>query len=122
MEFKQLESFVALVQSHSFTKAAERLYISQPTISTHIRMMEEELHTSLIVRTTKSLEVTPKGWEVYESARNILGIRDELLKSCLEEERKVIRLWASTIPSAYILPQILSYSVLIMVFFLYLLV
>ena len=59
MEFKQLESFVALVQSRSFTKSAERLYISQPTISTHIRMLEEELHSSLIVRTTKSVEITP---------------------------------------------------------------
>ena len=107
MEFKQLESFVALVQSRSFTKAAERLYISQPTISTHIRMLEEELHSSLIVRTTKSLEVTPRGWELYECARKILGLRDDLMKSWLDEERKVIRLGASTIPSAYILPEIL---------------
>ena len=107
MEFKQLESFVALVQSRSFTKAAERLFISQPTISTHIRMLEEELHSSLIVRTTKSLDVTPKGWELYECARKILGLRDDLLKNWLEEERKVIRLGVSTIPSAYILPEIL---------------
>ena len=107
MEFKQLESFVALVQSRSFTKAAERLYISQPTISTHIRMLEEELRSSLIVRTTKSLEITPRGWELYECAQKILGLRDDLMKSWLEEERKVIRLGASTIPSAYILPEIL---------------
>ena len=36
MEFKQLQSFVAVVQQKSFTKAAEELYLSQPTISTHI--------------------------------------------------------------------------------------
>lgn len=107
MEFKQLESFAALVESRSFTKAAERLYISQPTISTHIRILEEELHTRLIVRTTKSLEVTAKGWELYECTCKILGLRDDLKKNWLEEERKVIRLGVSTIPAAYILPEIL---------------
>lgn len=40
MEFRQLESFCAVVHYQSFTKAAEKLYISQPTISTHIRMLE----------------------------------------------------------------------------------
>ena len=41
MEFKQLQSFVAVVDYGSFTKASEKLFISQPTISTHIRMLEE---------------------------------------------------------------------------------
>ena len=40
MELKQLESFVSVVRHQSFTKAAEQLFISQPTISTHIRMLE----------------------------------------------------------------------------------
>ncbi|MBQ7230032.1 MAG: LysR family transcriptional regulator [Oscillospiraceae bacterium] len=41
MEFKQLESFAAVVRLNSFTKAAESLYISQPTLSTHLRALEE---------------------------------------------------------------------------------
>ena len=41
MDFKQLQSFVEVVNSGSFTKAAERLYISQPTVSAHIRQLEE---------------------------------------------------------------------------------
>ena len=52
MEFKQLESFAAVVRLQSFTRAAEQLYISQPTISTHIRALEEELNIRLIMRTT----------------------------------------------------------------------
>ena len=40
MELKQLQSFAAVVKYGSFTKAAEKLYISQPTISTHIRALE----------------------------------------------------------------------------------
>ena len=72
MELKQLQSFAAVVKYGSFTKAAEKLYISQPTISTHIRTLEEELGRQLILRTTKSIEVTEKGREVYGYVTNIL--------------------------------------------------
>lgn len=108
MEFKQLQSFVAVVDYKSFTKAAEKLYISQPTISIHIHALEEELSTQLIVRTTKSIEVTPRGYELYEFAKHVLDLRDHLLQRWTEESQKVIRLGASTIPSAYILPELLS--------------
>ena len=107
MELKQLESFTNVVEYRSFTKAAEKLYISQPTISTHIRQLEEELHSRLIIRTTKSIEITPRGWELYECACHILGLRDNLLQRWDGESRKIIRLGASTIPSAYILPELL---------------
>ena len=56
MEFRQLESFCAVVRYQSFTKAAEKLYISQPTISTHIRMLEQEFNSRLIIRTTKNIK------------------------------------------------------------------
>ena len=107
MELKQLESFTNVVEYRSFTKAAEKLYISQPTISTHIRQLEEELHSRLIIRTTKSIEITPRGWELYECACHILRLRDNLLQRWEGESRKIIRLGASTIPSAYILPELL---------------
>ena len=108
MELKQLESYVAVVECGSFTKAAEMLYISQPTISTHIQMLEMELHTKLLDRHTKRLEVTKKGEELYECASEMLAMRDKLLKSWDEEERKTIHLGASTIPSTYVLPKMIS--------------
>ena len=107
MELKQLQSFCAVVKYRSFTKAAEKLYLSQPTISTHVRQLEEEFQTSLIVRTTKSVEVTPRGQELYECACNIVNLRDNLMRSWSDEDEKKIRIGASTIPSAYILPEIL---------------
>lgn len=107
MEMKQLQSFAAVVQYQSFTKAAEKLYLSQPTISTHIRLLEEELHSCLIVRTKRSVEVTPRGWELYECACSILNLRDNLIRRWTEETSRVIQLGASTIPSAYLLPEIL---------------
>ena len=107
MELKQLQSFCAVVQYRSFTRAAEKLYLSQPTVSTHIRQLEEEFGSRLIVRTTKSIEVTPRGQELYACACGIVHLRDDLLRSWSDEDEKVIRIGASTIPSAYILPQIL---------------
>ena len=107
MEFKQLQSFVTVVQQKSFTKAAAQLYISQPTISTHIYQLEEELHTKLILRTTKSISITPKGRELYGYAMNILELKQRMLETCSVESKRIIHLGASTIPSAYILPQLL---------------
>lgn len=107
MELRQLQSLVAVVKYKSFTKAAEILYISQPTISTHIRMLEEELEYRLIIRNTKSIQVTPKGMELYECACKMLALKDGLMERWAEENQKVIRLGASTIPADYILPEIL---------------
>lgn len=107
MEFKQLESFAAVVRLRSFTRAAEQLYISQPTISTHIRALEEELNMRLILRTTKSIDVTVEGQKLYEYAVNILQLRDRMLQECSADAKQIIHLGASTIPSAYILPEVL---------------
>lgn len=107
MEIKQLESYVAVIKYGSFTKAAEKLFISQPTISTHIQMLETELQTKLLNRHTKSLEVTERGEELYECASNMLGLRDRLLKNWSDSADKTIHLGSSTIPSTYVLPELL---------------
>lgn len=107
MELKQLQSFVAAVQHQSFTKAAEHLFLSQPTISAHIRQLEDELGKRLILRTTKSIEITPLGQEIYEYALSILTLRDRICEVCKQQTQKIIHLGASTIPSSYILPDVL---------------
>lgn len=107
MEFKQLESYAAVVRYNSFTKAAENLYISQPTISTHIRALEEELNVRLIMRTTKNIEVTPEGMKLYNYVVNLLELRDRMMQECSADAKRIIHLGASTIPSAYVLPEIL---------------
>ena len=60
MDFKQLRSFVAVVDCGSFTKAAARLYTSQPTVSAHIRQLEDELHqrlTALVLDRSDSIHL-----------------------------------------------------------------
>lgn len=107
MDFKQLQSYITVIKHKSFTVAAEQLGISQPTISTHIRLLEEELDSSLITRTPKSFEITPRGWELYDCAQNILKLRDDMVDRWNGGGAKVIRMGVSTIPSAYILPEVL---------------
>lgn len=107
MELKQLESFAAVVEHGSFTEAAKELYLSQPTISMHVRSLEKELESRLILRTTKSIEITPRGKELYECAVKMLSLRDGLLKKWNGSDTKIIRLGVSTIPSAYLLPEFL---------------
>ena len=107
MVISRLRSFAAVVKYGSFTRAAEELYLSQPTVSTHIRALEEQLGCQLIVRTTKSVEITRKGRQMYDYAAGILELWDRAVRTCRNGERDIIHLGASTIPSAYILPDIL---------------
>lgn len=107
MDFRQLQSFTAVVELGSFTKAAEKLSISQPTISTHIRGLEEELNVRLILRTTKNIDITPKGRELCDYASKILELRDRMVQTCSPDAKQIIHLGASTIPAAYLLPEIL---------------
>ena len=89
MDFKQLQSFVTVVQEESFTQAAGRLFVSQSTVSTHIHQLESELNTKLILRTTKSLQITPKGRELYEYALNILELKERMIQACSIESRRI---------------------------------
>ena len=108
MEFKQLEAFVAVVDYGSFSEAARKLYLTQPTISAHVRSLEEELHTKLILRTTKKTTITTRGYQLYDSAVRMLEIRNNLLENFTGVQKHMIDLAASTIPSSYLLSEILA--------------
>ncbi len=108
MNFNQLEAFVAAVDTQSFSSAAKQMYLSQPTVSSYIHSLEEELHTLLIHRTTKQFIVTEHGHSFYNYARHILQIRDAAISEFSELESSSISIGASTIPSTYLLPEILS--------------
>lgn len=108
MDFKQLEAFVAVVEYNSFSEAARHLYLTQPTISAHIQSLEEELNARLILRTTKKLAITQQGYQLYDSAIRMLNMRSNVVEEFTGRRKKIIDLGVSTIPSAYILPDVLS--------------
>ncbi len=108
MDLNQLISFVSVVKNQSFTKAANELFISQPTVSSHVKNLEHELNKQLIIRSTKTLIVTDYGWELYEVAKQMLNIQNNLFSSWEQNKQRVNKIGASTIPSTYVLPNALS--------------
>ena len=70
-------------------------------------MLDEELNTRLILRTTKTIEVTPQGWEAYKYAVKILDLRDCITQSCSADSKYIIRVGASTVPATYVIPDVL---------------
>lgn len=61
MEFKQIQCFVAAAETLNFTTAAERMYLSQPSLSRHIQNLEDELGLQLFIRDRKHVTLTPSG-------------------------------------------------------------
>ncbi len=108
MKFKQLESFVAVVQNGSFTKAAEALYTTQPTISNHIKQLEIDYDCQLFARTTKSLHLTERGQQLYDTAVKIMRLHRNILSNWSGVENKNIRIGASSTPASYLLPQVIE--------------
>lgn len=110
MDFKQLETFVTLAKLKSFSKAADYLYLTQPTISNHIQNLEEELKTVLVNRTNKNITLTKAGKLLYKHAVEILNKRESAIFSLNQFKGKIegfLEISASTIPSQYFLPKLL---------------
>jgi len=72
MELRHLRYFLAVAEELSFTKAAKRLRIHQPPLSTQIRQLEDELGTQLFRRLTRGIELTDAGKLLLEQSRSIL--------------------------------------------------
>lgn len=77
MDFKQLQTFLAIVECGSATKAAQLLHIVQPAISRQMRMLEEELGTTLFVRERNGMELTDAGRVLLEHARRVMRELEE---------------------------------------------
>ena len=110
MNLKQLESFSYIIETNSFSEAAKKLFLTQPTISSHISLLEKELSTQLLIRTTKDVIPTDAGKKLYTYAKQMLQIQNTILEEFhvkSEDEKNVINLGASSIPEQYILPEIL---------------
>lgn len=111
MYLNQVEAFVNVVKYKSFSKAAKMLYLSQPTISAHIKSLESELGVQLIVRTTKDVVLSDAGKIFYEYALELIHIRDVAhmkMQNYSKEVKGRLNIAASTVPAQYILPEVLS--------------
>src|SRR3954465_4425272 len=77
MELRHLRYFVTIAEERSFTRAAERLWVAQPGLSTQIRRLEEELGVKLLTRHTRGVDLTDAGKVFLKRARIALAAADE---------------------------------------------
>lgn len=111
MNLKQLEAFVRVAETKSFSAAAKQLYLTQPTVSAHIASLEKELNTCLLVRNTKGVALSESGKELYAYAEQMLELEQKIrVRFGLtgKQSGSVLRIAASTIPSQYLLPDIMA--------------
>ncbi|MCP0886110.1 LysR family transcriptional regulator [Ligilactobacillus sp. WILCCON 0076] len=71
MNSKQLEAFINVAQSLNFSKAAQRMFVTQPTVSNLIKTLEQELGVALFERTVRNVHLTPAGETFYSDAKEI---------------------------------------------------
>ena len=111
MDIKELEAFVYVVENCSFSRAAELLHLTQPTISSHISALERKLGIKLVVRTTKETYPSDAGKLLYGYAKEILLLRENAaaaLHNFSHDMRGNITIAASGVPSRHHLPRLLQ--------------
>jgi len=111
MELRHLRYFVAVAEEENVTRAAERLHISQPSLSRQIRDLEEELGVELFTRTAKSLSLTPAGRTFLAEAHSILLKVDVAITVTRDSARGTtgqIDIGYAPSPTAELLPRLLQ--------------
>lgn len=86
MNLRDLEYFVTVAELGHFSEAAEKCFVSQPTLSGQLRKLEEELGQSLFERNTRSVRLTPFGKEALPIAQSILNQTEALQRKAQEKQ------------------------------------
>lgn len=110
MNLNQLKYFYTVCVHGSLTEASEVLYISQPSLSSSIRALEEEFGVVLFNRRRKGMELTAEGKMLFEMCKDILS-RTEQLENVMKDmgnERNILRIGIPPMIGSLILPDIFS--------------
>lgn len=95
MDIRSIRSFVAVVESGSFSAASAVVNVTQSAVSQHIKAMEDEIGMSLLIRSSHSVMMTEAGNVLYEYAKKILYLKEECtdklssMKGCLTGELRI---------------------------------
>jgi len=108
--YDALKTFVTLAEVKNFTKTAELLLMSQPSVSLHIKNLEKEFQTKLFQRSPKYLKITPSGEILYDRAKQMITIYEQTRQEILEQQNTIkgdLKIAASFTIGEYILPPLL---------------
>lgn len=111
MDFRQLRTFIEVAKLKSFSKAAQKLFLTQPTVSSQILNLEEELGCKLFDRMGKNITLTQAGQIFYDKAIEIINTYDNL-KFVIDEYNNSIvgtlDITCSSVPRKHFLPKVIS--------------
>lgn len=111
MDIKQLEVFVAVAKHKSFSKAAKELFLTQPTVSSHIQNLENEMQSVLLNRHNKTITLTDSGQILYNHAIVILNDCKKAIYDIKQYSGKIagnINIVCSSVPETNIFPAFLK--------------
>ncbi len=111
MELYQLRYFLAVAETGNFTKAAQRSFVSQPSLSQQILNLEEELGQQLFHRLGRKAVLTEAGKTLMEGARRVLGDVDQTIQDIKESAGKGPKVVVGAIPTVapFFFPALLAY-------------
>jgi DNA-binding transcriptional LysR family regulator len=111
MDLWQLHIFCRVVERKSFSRAAEIVHLSQPTVSSHIQDLEAHFGCRLIDRLARQVVPTQAGRLLYSYARRLLALRDETETAMAQHQGRLtgnLVIGGSTIPGGYLLPGVVG--------------
>jgi DNA-binding transcriptional LysR family regulator len=111
MTLRQLEVFVAVAREQSFSLAARKIHLSQPTLSEHVRELEQELGKPLFVRRGRTVTLTDAGRVFEPYAARIVATVGDARQAVVEVDglaRGSLLIGASTTPGVYVLPRMIG--------------
>lgn len=110
IELRHLRYFVAVAEDLHFGRAARRLRIAQPPLSQQIRQLERALGTSLLLRDTRKVALTPAGTELLAGARRTIAELDRAIDDCRRAASggdRTLRIGHTAYAAAAVMPQII---------------
>jgi len=111
MDLRRLEIFVRVAEFGSFSRAAEALFLTQPTVSEHVRALEDELGVQLLDRLGRGAAPTPAGQLLLGYARKLLTLAGEAQQAVDQFQGRVsgeLVVGGSSIPGEYVLPALIG--------------
>jgi DNA-binding transcriptional LysR family regulator len=111
VELRLLELFCHVYKARSFSRAARELGLTQPTVSAHIKDLEQQLGAPVFNRLGREIEATAAGRLLYEHSRPLLGLKRSVMEQMARFLGRIegdLVVGASTVPGEYLLPGLLT--------------
>jgi DNA-binding transcriptional LysR family regulator len=111
MDLRVLEIFCRVYKERSFSRAAKKIGLTQPTVSVHIRDLEETLGTTVFNRHGREIEPTEAGRFLYEQAEPLMSLKRDLMEKMaafLDRIEGLLTIGASSVPGEHLLPELVT--------------